>query len=252
MKEIAVFLILIFAFFGGAAVAAETVDTEGKVSEEGITFKVKESFSLSGDYKTKVLVNINKYELEKVKREGEFTGYGKTEGVTEVEYDLITFQESKDISVGYVGEEGKYVVPSMSFSVLLSPTAEIKEIRLKSTKSQKINLILPKFIPTLVGGASYPTVGGGEVEGYYPGECYKIIERSEPTGAKSIVFTLYPLQYDEKSHSGILYYKYEFEIISKDASLKNAYIFFLVSIPPIVTLFLLILRKKGVKMGRKK
>lgn len=251
MKEIAVFLILIFAFLGGA-VAAETVDTEGKISEEGITFKVKESFSLSGDYKTKVLVNINKYELEKVKRESEFTGYGKTERVTEVEYDLITFQESEGISMGYVGEEGKYVVPSMCFSVLLSPTAEIKEIRLKSTKSQKINLTLPKFIPTLVGGDSYPAAGGGKVEGYYPGECYGIIERSEPTGAKSIVFTLYPLQYDEKSHSGILYYKYEFEIISKDASLKNAYIFFLVSIPPIVALFLLILRKKGVKMGRKK
>lgn len=251
MKEIAIFLILIFAFLSGVVVA-EIFDTGGKVSEDGITLSVKKSFSLSGDYKTKVLVTINNYELEKVKRGGEFTGYGKTERIPEVEYDLITFKESKDVSTGYVGEVGKYIVPSMSFSVMLSPTAELKEVRLKSIKSQKIaNLTLPKFIPAQIGGGSYPA-GGGKVEGYYPGERYRIIERSEPTGAKSIVFSLYPLQYDDKSHSGILYYNYKFEIIYREASLKNAYVFFLVSIPLITALFYLILKKKGVKIGRKK
>lgn len=38
---------MIFAFLIGA-VTAETFDTAGKISEAGITFNAKESFSLSG------------------------------------------------------------------------------------------------------------------------------------------------------------------------------------------------------------
>ena len=250
MKLTAVFGVLVVALLVSVA-AAETFDTAGKMSEEGITFDVKDSLSLSGDYKTKVLVNINKYELAQVKSEGEFTGYGTTEKVPEVEYDLITFPESEDISIGYVGEEGKYVVPAMTFSVMLSPTAELKEIKLKSTKTQEIDITLPKFAPIRVGGESY-RVGSGVVEGYYPGEYYNILERSEPTGVKTIVFSLYPLQYDDKSHSGILYYNYEFEIISRDASLKAAYIFCLAALLLIGALIYLILREKGVKISTKK
>lgn len=251
MKRIAIFSILVLVFLSGV-VAAETFDTEGKISEEGITFNAKKSFSLSGDYKTTVLVNINKYELKQVTGESEFTGYGKTETVPEVEYDLITFQKSKEVSTGYVGEMGGYIVPSMSFSVMLAPTAELKEVRLKSTKSQKIKLALPKFIPARVGGEDTYPAADGEVKGDYPGKIYRVIERIEPTGAKSIVFCLYPIQYDEKSHSGSLYYNYKFEIISCDASLKTAYIFFLATIPLIAVLFYLIVRKKRVLRDSKK
>jgi hypothetical protein len=83
---------------------------------------------------------------------------------------------------------GGYIVPSMSFSVILSPTAELKEVRLKSTKSQKIKLVLPKFIPARVGGEDTYLAADGEVKGDYPGKIYRVIERREPTGAKSIVF----------------------------------------------------------------
>jgi hypothetical protein len=51
MKRIAIFSILVLVFLSGV-VAAETFDTEGKISEDGITFNAKKSFSLSGDYKT--------------------------------------------------------------------------------------------------------------------------------------------------------------------------------------------------------
>ena len=235
--------VLVFALLVGVA-AAESYDTGGKSSDGGITFDVKESFSLSGDYKTEVLVNINKYELEQVKEGGVFTGYGKTERVTEANYDLITFPENEDISIGYVGEEGKYVVPSMTFSVILSPAVELKEVKLKSTKTQGMDITLPKFTPILVGGDSYTVSSSGKVEGYYPGEYYTILERTEPTGQKTLVFTLYPLQYDNNSHFGILYYNYEFAIISRDASLKTAYIFFLASLPVIAALIYLILRER--------
>ena len=250
MKRIAIFSVLIFVFLCGV-VAAETFDTAGKMSEAGITFNAKDSFSLSGDYKTNVLVNINEYELEQVTGKSEFTGYGEIEKVPEVEYDLITFQECKEVSTGYVGKEGNYIVPSMSFSVLLSPTAELKEVRLKSTKSQEMKLKLPKFIPARVGGADSYLAEDSEVKGYYPGKTYQVIERREPNGAKSIVFSLYPIQYDAKSHSGNLYYNYEFEIIYTEPTLKNAYMFCLASIPLIVVLFYLI-RKKRAKIGGKK